>query len=65
MSDSDTLDDAASRCLAYLNHIDYLACRHKCACGRKTRFVHPISDNTRNRLARDMARAALNPPEQA
>ena len=53
------LDAAALRVHQYLGHIDYLACSHRCECGRFTRFVHPISDKSRRRLARDMARAAL------
>lgn len=45
------LSEAADRVEEFFNTITYLRCEHG--------FVHPISEKTRKRLARDCARAAL------
>ncbi len=57
------IDAAAQRIYRYWGHIDYLKCRHQCKCGRVSVFFHPLSDKTRQRLAHDMAEAALDAEE--
>lgn len=59
MSDLDRVTDALYR---QWEHIDYLKCRcSHCPdhCRKQHTIIHPVSDKTRRRLARDMARAAL------
>lgn len=54
------LDAAAERCYQYLESISYLRCVRVCSmCEAEENVLHPVSERTRRRLARDMARAAL------
>lgn len=57
----DDLDSVAQRIYEYLGHIDFLRCTRSCAaCGHEENVIHPVSEKSRRRLARDMARAAVN-----